>query len=104
MLFLLVSDFGDFLGDNHGIGGGDLRLPKSTVVERAVVLVAVAVDPAEHTATPADKLVVKIVMVRVMMVKVMMVMVMIVMVMIVMVLIVMTEVVMVTVIKCLFRA
>ena len=73
LLFLLVSDFGDFLGDDHGIGSGDLRLAKSTVVERAVVLVAVAVDPAEHTATPADKLVVKIVMVRVMVVKIMMV-------------------------------
>ena len=70
---MLVSDFGDFLGDDHGIGSGDLRLPKSTVVERAVVLVAVAVDPAEHTAAPADKLVVKIVMVRVMVVKIMMV-------------------------------
>ena len=71
-MFLLVSDFGDFLGDNHGVGSGNLRLAKSTVVERAVVLVAVAVDPAEHTATPADKLVVKIVIVRVMVVKIMM--------------------------------
>ena len=72
LVVLLVSDFGDFLGDDHGIGSRDLRLAKSTVVERAVVLVAVAVDPAEHTATPGDKLLVKIIMVSVMMVKIMM--------------------------------
>ena len=53
-------NFVDFLRHDDGVGFTDLLLPHGFVVKVAVVLVAVAVDPAEHTATPEDKLLVKI--------------------------------------------
>merc|ERR1712130_149125 len=49
------SDFGDLLGHNHWVGGGDLGLSESSVVEGAAVLVAVSVDATVHPSAPACK-------------------------------------------------
>ena len=53
-LVVVGSDFGDLLGHNHWVGGGDLGLSESSVVEVAVVLVAVSVDATVHPSAPGD--------------------------------------------------